>query len=53
MFRSMINEKRLIEFGGKNKTNFEYKCIYEWNTAKEDKINGVLNIKLLNLATEE
>ena len=54
--RSVLNEKRLVEFGAKGSSNLEYKCIYEWGTAREDnpnKVSGIPNIKLVNLEIEE
>lgn len=46
----------MVEFGAKGSSNLEYKCIYEWGTAREDdtgRISGVPNIKLINLTMEE
>jgi hypothetical protein len=50
--RSVLNEKRLIEFGGKNK-NMDYKCLYEFNAMKEEgSLLGMPVLKMINLATE-
>ena len=32
--RSVLNEKRVVEFGAKGTSNLEYKCIYDWGTAR-------------------
>lgn len=56
LFRSVLNQKRQVEFGVKSVQNLEYKCVYEWGTAKEEdpsRMYGVPNIKLMNLSSEE
>lgn len=56
LMRSVLNEKRMVQFGAKGTSNLEYKCIYDWDTAREDdggKVHGIPSIRLINLATEE
>ena len=52
MFRSLLNERRALQLGPKAKPNLEYKCLYDFDTAKEED-KGVPYIKMLNLTKEE
>lgn len=55
MMKSVLKEKRLIEFGSKGEQDLSYKCIFDWETVKVDdpfKTYGIVNIKIMNMALE-
>lgn len=49
--RSLFNERRKVRYGAKYENDLEYKCIYEFDSVKEEKtISGMPNLEIVDLA---